>query len=289
MIYYLLNHLIDKRKYDACIKNAPQAKVYAFSWYLDCVAQNWDVLVLNDYEAVMPLPHKKKYGVNYIFQPFWIQHLGIFSTITLTEVDLNAFIAHIPKKFKLIDYNINFKSNFESPKVNYILPLYEDYKCLFKNFSKGRKSSISQAQKSGIVIKESEDFQVIIELFKQNRGLNIRLSERAYIQLDLLLKQAQFFKCLKITIAYSDKNRLLGGAFFILSNKRITYLFSAINQQGRDLQAMSLILNTMIKRHAKSGEVLDFEGSMLTGVAAFIKSFGTQQELYYHLKKWQLF
>lgn len=289
MISYLLNNEIDKQKYDTCISSALQSKVYAFSWYLDCVCSTWDLLILNDYEAVMPLPKKKKYGINYVFQPFWIQHLGIFSVKTLTEADLELFIKSIPKKIKLIDYNINFKTDSLPPKINYTLSLQDNYNKLLKNFSKGRKSNVTQGQKQEILVQEFQDYKPIIEVFKQNRGLNTNLSNPAYLQLETLIKTAKSLKKLKIMVAFSDKNKLLGGAFFIISNNRITYLFSAINQQGRDLQAMSLIINSVIKTYAQSDYILDFEGSMLPGVAAFFNSFGAQQESYYHLKKWQLF
>ncbi|VAW26447.1 hypothetical protein MNBD_BACTEROID04-1052, partial [hydrothermal vent metagenome] len=56
MIYYYKRNQIDIVKYDTCITKSINTRVYANSWYLDIVADNWDVLVLNDYEAVMPLP-----------------------------------------------------------------------------------------------------------------------------------------------------------------------------------------------------------------------------------------
>ena len=56
MIQYLKNKEIDFKKYDACIAAAINSRIYAYSWYLNIVADNWDALVLNDYEAVMPLP-----------------------------------------------------------------------------------------------------------------------------------------------------------------------------------------------------------------------------------------
>jgi hypothetical protein len=49
------------------------------------------------------------------------------------------------------------------------------------------------------------------------------------------------------------------------------------------------MLDAMIKDYATTGFILDFEGSMLPGVARFIKSFRPQKEIYYHLKKWHLF
>lgn len=289
MIRYLKHKDINFKKYDDCVLNANQSKVYAFSWYLDIVAEDWGVLIQGDYLAVMPLPQRKKYRVNYIFQPFWIQHLGVFSSLNLTSIQIDKFIKKIPKKFTLIDYNTNLKIQNSEEQINYILPLKRDYKTIFKAFSKGRKSSISQAKKVDLEIREIEDYTSIIVLFKQNKGLNIEISNDAYQVLEILLKKSNDLNKLKILAAYSKDNELLGGAFFMFSKNRITYLFSAINTQGRDLQAMSLILDTIIKNHSESDFIFDFEGSMLSGVAKFIRSFGAQKEVYFHYKKWRLF
>lgn len=289
MIKYLKNKDIDFKKYDDCVLNANQSKIYAFSWYLDSVTETWDALIFDDYKAVMPLPFRKKYKIKYIFQPFWIQHLGVFLTIDLTNDQIIDFIKKIPKKFTLIDYNTNFKTPNSEEQINYILPLKNDYKTIFKAFSKGRKSSISQAKKAGLEIREIEDYTSIITLFRENRGLNVELSDDAYQILEILLKKSKALNRLKILAAFSKDNELLGGAFFMISKNRITYLFSAVNELGRDLQAMSLILNTVIKNHSESDYIFDFEGSMLPGVAKFIRSFGAQKEVYYHYKKWRLF
>jgi len=72
MIHYVKREDLEVLKYDACIENALQSRVYAFSWYLDIVADNWDVLVLNNYEAVMPVPWKQKYFIKYVTQPFFL-------------------------------------------------------------------------------------------------------------------------------------------------------------------------------------------------------------------------
>ena len=57
-IHYLTNREIDKIKWDECIDKADNGLVYAYSFYLDHMAKQWDALVWNDYEAVMPLTWK---------------------------------------------------------------------------------------------------------------------------------------------------------------------------------------------------------------------------------------
>ena len=54
-IQYLLHYEIDKSKWDKCINGADNGLIYGYSFYLDHMAKHWDALVLNDYEAIMPL------------------------------------------------------------------------------------------------------------------------------------------------------------------------------------------------------------------------------------------
>ena len=107
MIQYVSRKLLDEKKYDFCIENSIQSRIYAFSWYLDIVADHWDVLVLNDYEAVMPIPWKQKLGFKYITQPYFCQQLGIFSLTTISEETQLEFIKKIPSKFLKVSLALN--------------------------------------------------------------------------------------------------------------------------------------------------------------------------------------
>lgn len=78
MIQYVKRDAIDLTKYNNCVATAIQSRIYAYSWYLDVVAENWDVLVLNDYEAVVPLPFKVKFQLKYISQPFFVSNWVFF-------------------------------------------------------------------------------------------------------------------------------------------------------------------------------------------------------------------
>ena len=44
--------------------------------------------------------------------------------------------------------------------------------------------------------------------------------------------------------------------------------------------AMTLLITTIIKKYQNSEYILDFEGSMVKGVASFYKSFGAEKEVY---------
>ncbi len=85
MIHYQENYQLNKQKWDACIAKSFNGIIYAYSWYLDIVSPGWKGLVEDDYISVMPLCSRKKIGISYLFQPFFTQQHGVFSTAKLTE------------------------------------------------------------------------------------------------------------------------------------------------------------------------------------------------------------
>src|SRR5687767_3092430 len=106
-LQYLQRKHIDTRQWDRCIANAANGLLYAHSFYLDYMADNWDALVLGDYEAVMPLTWRRKYGIYYLYQPFVTASLGVFTSRPIDETLMTTFISNIPRKFKLIDIDLN--------------------------------------------------------------------------------------------------------------------------------------------------------------------------------------
>ena len=125
-ISYLTYQQINKKKWDACIDTASNGLIYAYSFYLDAMARNWDGLVLstgphleNDYEAVMPLTWNKKYGISYLYQPPFTACLGIFGDQISAET-VNEFLKAIPSSFSYWDIYLNHGNFFlRSPGLIY--------------------------------------------------------------------------------------------------------------------------------------------------------------------------
>ncbi len=292
LIKYLPRTKINIEKYNACIDNSINSRIYAYSWYLDIVTDDWDVLILDDYTVVMPLPKRKKYGLNYIYLPAWAQQLGIFSEIEIDENLIFHFISKIPKKFVLVDYFFNSFNEFNHKKLekrdNFILRLNTDYELLRKNFSKNRKRRINQARKANLRIAETEDLQNLIHLFKINKGAELGDSKFDFKILNKLIYNLRDQKSAKILEIKNEKNDLIGGVVFLYDNNRITYLFSAINAEGRNKQAMSYLIDHVIEQNSNSNLIFDFEGSLIPEIASFYKSFGAVLETYYHFKQKRL-
>ena len=107
MIRFVEHNEVDTNKWDKCVKRSINSTPYAFSWYLDIVVSNWNALILNDYEAVFPLPTRKKWGIQYAFTPFWVQQLGLISQTKEGLDRIDDFITAIPNTYRFLELNMN--------------------------------------------------------------------------------------------------------------------------------------------------------------------------------------
>lgn len=291
MVEYIARENIDEDKYNACIKNAENGLVYAYSWYLDAVCDNWDALVYMDYKAVMPLPNKKKFGLSYIYLPPWAQQLGIFFTEALSPETQRMFFKKIPRKFVFLEMMLNSKNVMPkgaNERDNYLLPLHKTHEKLWQNFSDGRKHAIKKALKNDLVIHAVSTSDGLDLLLGLEPSTPYRFPEGHIRTLKQLAKALLDKNSAVIYHIYGDKE-LLGGALIAKDVHRLTYLFSVLGHSGRKKEAMSFLLDTLIMKHENSGHIFDFEGSMVPGIAAFFRSFGAVREPYYHLRKYRIF
>jgi hypothetical protein len=284
MIHYLKRNQLNTLKYDACIKASINSRIYAYSWYLDIVADNWDALVLNEYEAVMPLPWRSKYLIKYIYPPAWTQQLGVFSPTTISKELVSRFLKSIPKKFKKITIQFNSGNDlslFKTEKrVNYILKLNRSYNEIYKGFNKNRKRDLKKADKLKRVkiknISSKEFFEFYVNKSKKYKLDN---SQKQSFK-KIINSQNKYTFILGVYVA----NKLEASVLLLEETKRITNLMPVVTSYGKENGLITLLLNQTFKKYEHSSKIFDFEGSMLLGVASFYQSFGAEMEIYKSLR-----
>lgn len=292
MIRLLKRSEIDEEQWNACVSGASARFPYACTWYLDCVAENWEGLATDDYSAVFPLTWGKKFFIPYLFQPMFAQQLGVFSNKPLDEAALNAFLDAIPSRFRFIEINMNYlnpvkHSRFEViPRTNLFLELQASYEQLFRQYQENTARNIHKAQKNNLLISEDVSAETIIDFFKTNTGIKIpELGEYHYARLAALigaLRQRGMGKLLGVT---DTSGNLFASGFFILAENKIINLLPSTGEDGKNNGAGFLLIDHLIKTFAGSGKTLDFEGSMIPGIARFYKSFGAQEQTYWRLRR----
>ncbi len=291
MIRYLQHDEIDLEKWDNCIRRAFNGNIYALSWYLDVVHRGWEALVEDDYIRVMPLTGNKKYGIYYLFQPFFAQQLGIFSIEILNSSILNRFIAAIPSRFRFAQVNLNVH-NHPHPEDyqlvtnrNFLLDLISGYPKLSAHYTTNTRRNLKKARTSGLMLVKGMAPDLLTDMFRQNKGKQVKhWHDIHYQRLHQLMYKAMFKNMGMMVGVYTGHNELCAGAFFLKDQRHLTFLFSATTPEARKNGAMTFLLDTVIKEFSETALVLDFEGSNDENLARFYRGFGAQEVSYYRLE-----
>ena len=284
MIRYLTHNQIDKQRWDECIAQSPDGNIYSWSWYLDVVHPGWEALVEDDYETVMPLTGGKKYGINYLFQPFFTQKFGIFGKKEVSEKKIEQFLEAIPGKFKFAEFRIDKSYNTENHR-NIELSLNQDYSALATNYNSNTKRNLAKAQKQGLSIVENAEPSAIIDLFRKNRGRDIKhWGDKEYNRLLNLVEAAKSHDACLVLGAQNTDNQIIAGAFFMISHNKIVFLFSGADESNKENHGLTFLLDYVIEKYSGTDYTLDFEGSDNEGLARFYKGFGGEEKYYSELK-----
>lgn len=279
----LLHHQINKEKWDNCIRNSTHPLITAQSWYLDIASPEWVALMEDDYKIVMPLPLVKKGPFPLFLQPLFIQQLGIFSTIPLTQNQADFFYNKAKKHLLILNLNSQSsalpRSLHLKPALNYILPLSESYQNIWKKFTKNCKRNIKKTTGFNYHSSQIITPHAFVEFSKKHAPFF--LQEKNWTTLEKIIQEADLHKYGFTYGVENNLKQLIAVAFFLKDENRITFIFGASSVEGIERKSMFFILNHIIESNCKTKLTLDFEGSSIKNIAHFYKGFGSIPEIYY--------
>ncbi|HET6225453.1 MAG TPA: GNAT family N-acetyltransferase, partial [Bacteroidia bacterium] len=245
----------------------------------------------NEYEAVFPIVFNKKFGISYIYQPYFTRYFDVYSQKAISPDQKKEFLRAIPKKFKYARFSLNESSDFKLEGYNteqrrfQLLALNEAYPVIQKNFSENTKRNIKKGVKENLRIEHSIPPERIVNLFKETKGEELSVfNEEDYSNLNKLMLTCLEKKAGQ-TIAIYKQEELCAAAFFMYSDNRFVFLKSGVTEAGRGNGAMHMMIDHFIQMHAGTENSLDFGGSSVETVARFYKSFGAQDYVYLQLEK----
>lgn len=295
MPQYLQNNQIDYQKWDACIAASRQHIVYAYSWYLDSVSPGWEGLVVEkgaQYQAVMPLPVLQKFKFSYLQQPFFCQQLGVFS-LDSYPLDLASFLDEVQKHFAYTShYAFNTANTSELGTIKKLsfgivythhLNLHEGYSQLYQNYSSDRKVNLKRAKKANLEIREEDNIEGLIDLFRSGteRKITGGVAAATYQMLRHLFTQLQGRGLVRLFYTYTASGELDAGCLFVIHQYKIIYLFNAASVKGRSRNGRTLILDKIIQEYAGTPYVFDFESPTAElPIIRVYQGFGAQATAY---------
>lgn len=283
-IKYIQHSNIDKSKWDTCIDKATNGLIYSYSFYLDiATGGKWDALVFNDYEAVMPLTWRKKYGIYYLYQPPFTAQTGV-TGLRLTANEIQDFINAIPKKFRYRDICFNY---FNEPALDTSLWNKRNNYIVSNNYSLNQNTNrnIQKAIKAGITIhKKYELNEVSPFLLTCLKDITKDTHTHVQVLTSLFTKFAQQKNAVVYTAVYN--NSLIAYCILFYAQARAYYIMACTTTyEAKKLGAAHLLVHNVLIDCMEKNITLDFEGSDIPGIAQFYKGFGAIAEPYYSFKQ----
>ncbi|MEM1219467.1 MAG: GNAT family N-acetyltransferase [Bacteroidota bacterium] len=286
-IRHIARAQMDVQAWDQAIEQAPFSLPYAFSWVLDLLCAEWDGLVKGDYEAVMPLPFNRKLlGFKQIYQPFYLQQLGIFSRTPLSHSDLVPFLEAIPNDFRKIQYPFNEGNAIPHlpTRHNMVLDLQRPYEEIYQGYNRSAKRNLRKWKAAHRFALNELTVAAVFELYTKQLGAKLSIPQSSLEAWQAVMEQA-IAKEKGIVASVHHQSELGAAGFFWTHGGRIINPFGASTDAGRGYQSMRVLLDALIEQNAEQAIAFDFEGSSIPSIAEFFQSFGPEKKPYPLLQK----
>ena len=291
---------IDAHTWDNHIHSSRQGVIFALSWYLDIVCEQWEAFVwpsATDFSITMPLPVKWKWGKRILYQPLFCQYLGIFSKQELHAGQCDAFLEALRVHFSFISHYAFNPENFSvidklRPKgfemeifQTHWLHLGKSYDELYVGYSKDRKANLKRGSKISWETIESVDFEPLIALFAENHAPGIgKIKADAYVMLRRL-----GMRCISKAqgrLMYTQAGaQVRAGVFLAHYRGRTIYLFNAADRAGRRGNARALMLDAYFRESAGTEMIFDFESPPKASIWKYYAGFGAVATHFYGIKR----
>ena len=314
---YIKNKNINRIKWDNCVSNSKNYRIYGLSWYLDVVCKNWDAIVFDEYEAVFPVIYKNFFFIKSVYHPLFCQQLGLFYKSSFISKINEDLIANFHEKilfkyFKNISYcatsefsrilgidqNKVTKHNFNIRKINniiysrnnnFLLDLNKNYEDIALKFNNNTKRNLKKSQKFQLKFIDNLELYFFMNLFRKNSKIKKSIkkyffSNNNYLIVEKLIKTSIEKKRGNLVGVFDPENNLVSAAFFLNCHNRYTMLFNVTMPKNRHFHSMTFLINYFIKSNCMQKKILDFEGSNIPGVKTFYAGFGACNHQYYTIQ-----
>lgn len=294
MIDFISNEHIDFKKWDRCIKKAFNGNIYAYSWYLNIVTQNWNALVENDYERVMPLPKSFFAGNEIIMQPKLAGQLGIFSTTTLNEYHISNFFNSIPGKYRYVSLKLNKHNQLQNTlrtadkKVNLDIDLIKPYENLRELYPEMLNELLSYSFKMNYRVVTKVPIDSISKFEQHVSPFYSYIYAENLITMQLIVGAAINNKMGQLCGLYDEQNQLLALAFFVWSHQKATMAFCLFRKKKLQLPALFFLIDDFIRNNSEKNLILHVELNANSKLVSLLEKIGAKKSGCFYYYKNQL-
>jgi len=286
-IHFLRNEEIDQTKWNSCVHYANNGNIFGYMWYLNNVSKNWDGLIEDDYESVLPLIWQPKIlKTKIIYQPVLVRSSGIYSVNMLSKQRVDKFLNAIPKEYQQIELSLNEgikpsdELDFEKNKNGtFQLLLNQDYPSIANNYDEDVKTLLQKAEALNLVSASSLKPEILADFYKKHTTDKINVEEKFHA-LQRIMYNAMHRGLGFATGVFDKESNLLAADFFIFSHGKLMSLIGVTSAQGRTLNAHILLVDRIIQTNARRPIILDFNSN-----EKWFEGFGAKEIPYFSIRR----
>jgi len=281
MIKKLKYNEIDFEKYSECLENSAQRKYSATKDFLDITfGKHWELFVYNDYEAVMPLPCFRKFGIRLVYNPKLCQQLGIFSKQDSKKIN-DAFLAFLKRNYFVRYYGFNDSNSFSLPlktRKNFLM-MPGNYEEIYQKYSPKRKRKLRQEPeiKENSEIRYDMDISSVEEFILKNlRGADHNPDD----DVEFLNIFKRFFESgfLKLN-GYFYHGKLINLIALYEEEKTLALLGTFNDPEFVKISGASVLIDDAIQKNIHR-KIFDFEGGDIPNIEEFFRGFRPEMKPY---------
>lgn len=278
MIKIVKYNSLNVDKYLECVRKSEQ---YCYQSEIDFLessnGEDWEFLVEEDYQAVMPVPIIRKLGIKIVLPPPFAQQLGIFSS--KDEPYLNqCFFDFLMKKYRVYYYPFNIKNKIEQlhESPNYYIE-QGDYQSVKSRYSATRRRNVRLNHKSnsGLAFFRDLEIKAMQAFFYKNiLGLKSEKMKNRYYE---VLEELYSRKRLKIFGVKKDEKWVSMAVVSDFPEERA--LLCLMNDKSVQSNAASIIIDGVLEESIQN-QTFNFMGSHIPAIQDFNRRFGAVVQSY---------
>ena len=269
---------IDKVRWDKLVLSDKGASIYCQSVFLDHLAENWMLLVNDDYSCGIPIPFTIRLGIKGIYTPNFIRTIDWVGLKDANRSEISTQAESILKKHFRLAQLKTLDNVFLHSKSGLV---FQELKGKLSLNSQAKRS-IKKFQKSDLTLENVQLAEVLPiitqELVDKVKNLNSTDIHR-FESLLHAYPNAQLW-----VIGTKKDADILGGLVFMYWKNTLHYVKGGARREAKDLGAMYAMMDMAINEALSNNYQIDFGGSNVKGVRQFNTAFGGQDVPYYEWK-----
>ena len=278
---------IDTISWNWIVNNSTNGLIYAQSSFLNQLSDNWAAVIIGDYEAILPIPYRKKWGIDYAYTPPFMQQLGLIGSTN--DIPSLTIKKQIQKKYKYGTVLLNSGNEILArelgalPRANFYLSLQQPFSMLAKNFKKEIVRLSEKRIEENWIYNKTTPIKDCVAVYRQIQGhklphVKLRDYEK-FIHFGNHNKNPNI-QCFSRSV--HNPSGELGSVLVLLKDsKRIYNIINASTAEGRKEKSNYLLYYECLKEFSNQPLIFDFEGSSIPGIANFYGKFNPLKEYYY--------